>query len=92
MGTVWSFTGIRLSSFPRARHCRGAAEFHANFFCIETYHEEVGCNGVLFNDIYGTQVLPVPVERADEIDAQITLMQEKLKATGLAQSELLLSY
>lgn len=27
--------------------------FHANFFCIETHHEAVGCNGVLFNDIYG---------------------------------------
>jgi len=25
-------------------------QFHANFFCIETYHEEVGCNGVLFNE------------------------------------------
>lgn len=52
----------------------------------------MGCNGVLFNDIYGTPVLPVPVERADEIDAQIALMQEELKTTGLAQSELLLSY
>ena len=76
-----------------ARGIAGARlNFHANFFCIDTYHEEVGCNGVLFNDIYGTPVLPVPVERADEIDAQIALMQEELKTAGLAQSELLLSY
>ena len=24
-------------------------QFHANFFCIEAHHAEVGCNGVLFN-------------------------------------------
>ena len=28
-------------------------QFHANFLCIEMYHEEVGCNGVLFNGTYG---------------------------------------
>jgi AraC family transcriptional activator of pobA len=25
-----------------------AVRFHANFLCVETYHHEVGCNGVLF--------------------------------------------
>src|SRR3954451_15866870 len=27
--------------------------FHANFLCVETFHAEVGCSGVLFNDPYG---------------------------------------
>lgn len=34
-------------------------EFHANFLCVETFHAEVGCAGRLFNDPYGTPVLPM---------------------------------
>ena len=26
--------------------------FHPDFFCIHKHHEEVACNGVLFNNIY----------------------------------------
>lgn len=66
--------------------------FHANFFCIETYHEEVGCNGVLFNDTYGTPVVPVPDGIAEEFESQIGLMRRELSGAGLAQAELLLSY
>ena len=28
-------------------------QFHANFLCVETFHAEVGCSGILFNDPYG---------------------------------------
>jgi AraC-like DNA-binding protein len=66
--------------------------FHANFFCIETHHEEVGCNGVLFNDHYG-----VPVLRMDEafergLGEVIAAMRRELDAAGLAHAEALLSY
>jgi len=27
--------------------------FHANFLCVETFHAETGCSGILFNDPYG---------------------------------------
>lgn len=27
-------------------------KFHSDFYCIETHREEVGCNGLLFNNIY----------------------------------------
>ena len=66
--------------------------FHANFFCIETYHEEVGCNGVLFNDIYGEPIVSVPRERAEEVESLIALMHDEVETAGLAHSELLLSY
>lgn len=67
-------------------------QFHANFFCIETYHEEVGCNGVLFNDCTG-----VPVMRLDEaLESRVCEMAEalrrELRDAGLAQSEMLVSY
>ena len=32
-------------------------QFHANFLCVETFHAEVGCSGVLFNDPYGVPVV-----------------------------------
>lgn len=66
--------------------------FHANFFCIETYHEEVGCNGVLFNDMYGSPVLHVPKDRVHEIEAIFLAMQKEAAIAELAQSELLVSY
>ncbi len=68
------------------------ALFHANFFCIETYHEEVGCNGVLFNDIYGAPVLPVGADRAPEFEDLLRSMAGELQAAGLAHAEVLLSY
>jgi AraC-like DNA-binding protein len=66
--------------------------FHANFFCIETHHQEVGCNGVLFNNIYGAPVLQLNDESASELERLILLMQAELASAGLAHSEILLSY
>lgn len=28
-------------------------QFHANFLCVETFHAEAGCSGILFNNPYG---------------------------------------
>jgi AraC family transcriptional activator of pobA len=49
------------------RPLRGATiRFHANFLCVETFHAESGCSGVLFNDPFGSPLAPVPrVGRAD---------------------------
>lgn len=33
--------------------------FHSNFLCVETFHAEVGCSGVLFNDPYDIPVVTV---------------------------------
>jgi AraC-like DNA-binding protein len=66
--------------------------FHANFFCIETHHREVGCNGVLFNDIYGSAVLPVSNDKAAEFERLIGLMGDELATANLAHAEILLSY
>jgi AraC-like DNA-binding protein len=67
-------------------------DFHANFFCIETYHEEVGCNGVLFNEIYGSPVLPLNAAQAEEFNTLGQMMEEEAGAARLAHSEALLSY
>ena len=65
-------------------------KFHANFLCIETYHEEVGCNGVLFNDTFGAPCFRV--EDRDESTLLLDEIRRELTERGLAHSELLLSY
>ncbi|WP_406696577.1 helix-turn-helix domain-containing protein [Singulisphaera sp. Ch08] len=67
-------------------------QFHANFLCIETYHEEVGCNGVLFNDIFGIPAVELEGKHESEVADLLSQIRGELDEGGLAQSELLLSY
>ncbi len=41
--------------------------FHANFLCVETFHAEAGCAGVLFDDPLGVPVLTLAKDEAAEI-------------------------
>lgn len=67
-------------------------QFHANFLCIETYHEEIGCNGVLFNDVYGKPWMAIPSDLVAEFDLLLGQIEAELRMAGLAHSEILLSY
>jgi AraC family transcriptional regulator, transcriptional activator of pobA len=67
-------------------------QFHANFFCIETYHEAVGCNGVLFNDIYGQPIVHLNESLVPEVEHLLSQMMSEIRATGLAHAEVLVSY
>ncbi|WP_435021473.1 helix-turn-helix domain-containing protein [Tundrisphaera sp. TA3] len=67
-------------------------QFHANFFCIETHHEEVGCNGVLFNDVYGSPAVRLDEPQAREIGLIVEAMRRELEECGLAHAEVLVSY
>lgn len=66
-------------------------QFHANFFCIETHHEAVGCNGVLFNNLYGERCLGLTAELAQEFEELIRQMERELEAGGLAHGEILVA-
>lgn len=67
-------------------------QFHANFFCIETYHEAVGCNGVLFNDIYGRPQVRLDDQHAAEFDGLVAQMEDEMRHSGLAHAEALVSF
>lgn len=69
-----------------------ALHFHANFFCMEAHHEEVGCNGVLFNDVYGVPVLRLESRRQDEFADLVAQMRRELSRGELAHPEVLVSY
>jgi AraC-like DNA-binding protein len=77
---------------PEAELLVTALRFHANFLCIETYHHEVGCNGVLFNDPYGVPVVALDERTSAEVSALVEQMRGELTAAGLAHAEVLLSY
>ncbi|SKA92820.1 AraC-type DNA-binding protein [Prosthecobacter debontii] len=66
--------------------------FHANFFCIETYHHEVGCNGVLFNDLNNIPLVQPDEAFSMEIQNLLQQMRQELQVSGLAHSEILVSY
>lgn len=77
---------------PKARTSGVAMQFHANFFCIETHHSAVGCNGVLFNDSYGSPLVPLARDESAEFGELLDKMQGELRAAGLAHSEVLVAY
>ena len=56
-------------------------QFHANFLCVETFHAEVGCSGILFNDPYGIPVVPLD-ERAK---SEVTNLIERIR-TGAGRA------
>ena len=42
-------------------------QFHANFLCVETFHAEVGCSGVLFNDPQGILVVTLDEQAKSDV-------------------------
>ncbi|SIO64802.1 AraC-type DNA-binding protein [Singulisphaera sp. GP187] len=87
------FVPYQYVRFVAERPIRGIiVQFHANFLCIETYHEEVGCNGVLFNDLYGVPTVELEERHDREVAELIFQIRGELAEGGLAHSEILLSY
>ena len=65
--------------------------FHANFLCIETHHEEVGCNGVLFNRLHGEPMVRCDAAFSRDINALVGQIGEEFTAGGVAHREAVLS-
>ena len=66
--------------------------FHAEFLCIETHHEAIGCNGVLFNNGYGVPMVRLSPDDEKCLKPIIEQMQAELASGALATSEILVSY
>lgn len=66
--------------------------FHANFFCIETHHHAVGCNGVLFNDVYEVPLVNLEPAQLVEFTDLFQAIGKELQQAALAQLEILTSY
>lgn len=94
--TSWSllfFTPYQHIRFAPESPVRGAAiRFHANFLCVETFHAETGCSGVLFNDPYGAPVVVVDDAERDEIVGLIERIRCEQEQQGLAHEDVSLAY
>ncbi len=66
--------------------------FHPDFFCIHKHHEEVACNGVLFNNIYSPPLVKVDKQTKNNFEGIIVQLKNELQNPALAQYELLISY
>lgn len=70
---------------------RGTAiRFHANFLCVETFHAEVGCSGILFNDPAGVPVLSLDADTAGETARLIDRLRREQQEQELAFREAML--
>lgn len=67
-------------------------QFHPDFFCIMKHHDEVACNGVLFNNIYEPPYIMVDLTTKATFDMVIDQMKVEMQNPALAQYELLISY
>lgn len=67
-------------------------DFHPNFFCIHKHHQEIACNGVLFNNIYNPPFVKVDEVARQTFEVVLTQMKLELQAPALAQYEQLVAY
>ena len=72
---------------------RGAVvHFHANFLCVETFHAEVGCSGVLFNDPFGGPVVPLTGGASGEVTHLLDRLRREQDGGELASGDVMLAY
>ncbi len=67
-------------------------QFHANFLCVETFHAEVGCSGVLFNDPYGVPVVTLDDRAKSEVIGLIERIRAEQAGRDLAYAEVMLAH
>lgn len=106
-GTFWAdaaqfaFGPASLLFFVPYQHIRFAPDspvqadvihFHANFLCVETFHAEVGCSGILFNDPYGTPAVALDKHTRLEAARLIERLRSEQHDSGLAFGDVMLAY
>ncbi len=106
-GTVWAdasqfpFGPDSLLFFVPYQHVRfapdgpvhgGVVQFHANFLCVETFHAEVGCSGVLFNDPYGVPVVTLDNRAKADVADLIARIRKEHDERDLAYHEVMLAH
>ena len=91
--TMFTITPYQAFLFVEKERFEGVVlNFHPDFFCIHKHHEQVACNGVLFNNIYNPPTLCVDDNLRIDFEMLISQMKAEVQKSDLAQYELLVSY
>lgn len=69
---------------------RGATvRFHANFLCVETFHAESGCSGLLFNDPFGSPLVRIPRAGRADVRHLVDRVASELTAAEAGSGEVI---
>ena len=66
-------------------------QFHANFLCVETFHAEAGCSGVLFNDPHGVPTVTLDDMTGPKVRDLIESLRREQADRGLAFGDVMLA-
>ena len=92
-GSLFAFTPYQPFMMVEGKGIEGVAmHFHHEFFCIYKHHQEVACNGVLFNNIYQPPFISIDEMTKLTFEMLVTNMKTEIQNPAMAQYELLISY
>ena len=91
--TLFAFSPYQPFMFQTDEKIDGVVlNFHPDFFCIHKHHEEVACNGVLFNNIYSPPFVSIDEDAIETFEMLLAQIKAEMQNPALAQYELLVSY
>ncbi|MBY0462825.1 MAG: helix-turn-helix transcriptional regulator [Alphaproteobacteria bacterium] len=91
--TLFAFSPYQPFMFQSNGEINGiVVNFHPDFFCIHKHQQEVACNGVLFNNIFGPPFVAVDEKASGTFNMLVAQMKTEMQNAALAQNELLISY
>jgi len=91
--TLFAFSPYQPFMFQTDMQIQGIViNFHPDFFCIHKHHQEVACNGVLFNNIYNPPFVTVDENANSTFKMLLEQITVEMQNPALAQYELLVSY
>jgi AraC family transcriptional regulator, transcriptional activator of pobA len=92
-GTLFTFYPYQPFMLSTKTNIEGfAIHFHHDFFCIHRHHKEIGCNGVLFNNIYQQPFIILSEVEQEKMLSLIHQIIEEMKVGGIQQDEVIISY
>lgn len=87
------YTPFQLHSFnPEEEFSGTVLQFHSDLFCLEKHAKEVGCNGVLFNNIYGKPFINISDNELSELVKVLDEIKNEVSKERVASDEVIVSY
>ena len=90
---MFFYTPYQLFEFKGENNIEGIhIRFHSDFFCLEKHGREVNCNGVLFNNAFGSPFIVIERPELAVLEENLQVMAKEINSNDIALGEILLSY
>jgi AraC family transcriptional activator of pobA len=88
--SLFTFYPYQPFFFDSKNHFEGyAIHFHPEFFCIHRQNTEIGCNGVLFNNVYQQPFILIDEMAGLTFSSLIEQMTTEMKKGGLLHDDII---